>query len=150
MTFQTLIENYYQEAVNLLLLLDLDTKEEIEHHLNDMNAHIICLNGDELIGIIGWYKDNVNYANEAMGDLFPGEDAFWVGFFGIKEEYQKQGIGTELMRRMEDSITNKGAREWWVSSVPESREFYEKQGFKTVCTGEINGNRKFFMKKELK
>ena len=50
---------------------------------------------------------------------------------------------------MEENIRQKGAKEWWVSSVPEAKEFYEKKGFSVVCNGEISGNKKYFMKKSL-
>jgi predicted N-acetyltransferase YhbS len=133
----------------MLLVLELDSKEEIEHHLIDMDAHLVCLNKGKVVGVIGWYKDTVNYARSAMGDYFPGEDAFWVGFFGVKKGFQGQGIGSTLIRTMEDQILKKGASEWWVSSVPEAKDFYQRKGFSTVCTGKINGNIKNFMKKEL-
>lgn len=149
MKFQTLSQNYFEESVQLLLDLELDIREEIEHHLTDMDAHLICLDGNAVVGIVGWYKDNVNYANEAMGDLFPGEDAFWVGFFGVKSEYQNKGIGTQLLSLIEENIRERGANEWWVSSVPEAKEFYEKKGFSVVCSGEISGNKKVFMRKKL-
>lgn len=112
MKFQTLTHNHYEESVQLLLDLDLDTREEIEHHLADMDAHLICLEDGKVVGIVGWYKDNVNYAKDAMGNLFPGEGAYWVGFFGVKYEYQKKGIGTKLLSMMEENIKQKGAKEW--------------------------------------
>ena len=146
---EPLTAKFYNDAVNLLLDLELDTKEEIEHHLADMDAHLICLHEDKVIGVIGWYKDNVNYAKNAMGSYFPGEDAFWVGFFGVKKDFQNHGVGTTLFESMEKAILNKGAIEWWVSSVPDAQSFYEGKGFSDVCTGEINGNKKYFMKKVL-
>lgn len=146
---QPLTKKYFDESVKLLLDLELDTKEEIEHHLEDMEAHLIYLNEDKVVGVIGWYKDDVNYAKNAMGKNFPGEEAFWVGFFGVKKEFQNQGIGTKLFDSMENIIAKKGAAEWWVSSVPEAKDFYQHKSFSVVCTGKINGNQKFFMKKSL-
>ncbi len=144
-----LTEKYFDEAVNLLLSLKLDTREEIEHHLRDVKAHLIYLDKGKVIGVIGWYKDTVNYATEAMGDKFPGEDAYWVGFFGVKKEFQNQGIGTKLFESMEKNIMQRGASEWWVSSIPEAKSFYQRKGFSVICTGRINGNKKFFMRKKL-
>ena len=104
---QPLTKIFFSESVNLLLDLELDTKEEIEHHLVDMDAHLIYLNKGKVVGVIGWYKDTVNYAKKAMKDRFPGEDAFWVGFFGVKKEFQNRGIGTKLFESMEKAILNK-------------------------------------------
>ena len=82
-----------------------------------------------------------------MKDRFPGEDAFWVGFFGVKKEFQNRGIGTKLFESMEKAISDNGATELWVSSVPDAKGFYQSKGFSVVCTGAINGNKKYFMKK---
>ena len=144
---QPLTKIFFSESVNLLLDLELDTKEEIEHHLVDMDAHLIYLNKGKVVGVIGWYKDTVNYAKKAMKDRFPGEDAFWVGFFGVKKEFQNRGIGTKLFKSMEKAISDNGATELWVSSVPDAKGFYQSKGFSVVCTGAINGNKKYFMKK---
>jgi len=144
---QPLTKIFFSESVNLLLDLELDTKEEIEHHLVDMDAHLIYLNKGKVVGVIGWYKDTVNYAKKAMKDRFPGEDAFWVGFFGVKKEFQNRGIGTKLFESMEKAISDNGATELWVSSVPDAKGFYQSKGFSVVCTGAINGNKKYFMKK---
>ena len=144
---QPLTKIFFSESVNLLLDLELDTKEEIEHHLVDMDAHLIYLNKGKVVGVIGWYKDTVNYAKKAMTDRLPGEDAFWVGFFGVKKEFQNRGIGTKLFESMEKAISDNGATELWVSSVPDAKGFYQSKGFSVVCTGAINGNKKYFMKK---
>lgn len=146
---QPLTGERFEEAVKLLVDLNLDSRDEIVHHLKALDAHLVYLNNDEVIGIIGWYKDDVNYANKAMGADFPGEDAFWVGFFGVKKGYQSKGVGTELITAMENNIVRLGAHEWWVSSVPDAKEFYRSKGFEVACTGEISGREKYFMKKVL-
>ena len=76
------------EAVKLVLAAELDTREEIEHHLEHINAHYMALDGEKVVGVIGWYQDNVKYATEAMGDKFPDEEAYWVGFFAVGKEHQ--------------------------------------------------------------
>jgi GNAT superfamily N-acetyltransferase len=138
-----------EEAVDLIFKLGLDTREEIEHHLKHTEAHFVAMKENKIVGVIGWYQDNVNYANEAMGNLFPGEDAYWVGFFGVKKEYQNKGVGTSLMKHLESVVREKGETELWVSSVPETKSFYEKLGFVLIKQGEISGNRKYFLKKSL-
>lgn len=144
-----LTENKLNEAIDVVLRAELDTREEIEHHLNHIEAHFVAQDGDIVIGVIGWYQDAVNYANEAMGEDFPGKDAYWVGFFAVDKEYQRKGIGKALLLKLEEVVKAKGTNALWVSSVPETRSYYEMNGFLLVREGEINGNKKFFMVKDL-
>lgn len=139
----------FNEAVNLVLRADLDTKEEIEHHLQHLDAHFIAISDNKVVGVIGWYQDNVHYADEAMGDNFPGKDAYWVGFFAVDKGYQGKGVGTALLQKLEEVVEEKKADTLWVSSVPETRSYYEDKGFALVQEGKIGGNKKFFMSKKL-
>jgi predicted N-acetyltransferase YhbS len=144
-----LTKEKFEEAVNVVLHANLDTKEEIEHHLHHIAAHYIALDNTKVIGVIGWYQDTVKYATEAMGDKFPGESAYWVGFFAVDKLYKGQGIGYTLLQTLENDLREKGASELWVSSVPETKDYYVRQGFSVYMEGEINGNRKFFCVKKL-
>src|SRR5437870_2407999 len=127
-----LTENTFNDAVNLVLAAELDTREEIEHHLNHIHAHYIAVDNNKVIGVIGWYQDNVNYANDAMRDKFPGIDAYWVGFFVVDKKYRGQKIGAHLLERLEEVIKRKGVNKLWVSSVPETKTYYENHGFTLV------------------
>lgn len=140
------------EAVDLVFKAGLDTREEIKHHLEHIDAHYIAVDknkNNKIVGVIGWYQDNVNYATEAMGDEFPGEEAYWVGFFTVDKKYRKKGIGYALLQKLEEVIRKKKAGKLWVSSVPETKNYYERQGFKLVMRGEISDNPKCFMVKSL-
>jgi GNAT superfamily N-acetyltransferase len=147
MEIKKLTKDKFTEAVDLIFNLGLDTREEIEHHLEDLDTNLVALEGDEVIGVIGWYQDNVNYANEAMGRFFPGEEVYWVGFFGVKQGYQKQGTGTALLKALEQEVQKLGENELWVSSVPEAKSYYEKMGFQLVTEGTISGSKHYFLKK---
>ncbi len=149
-TIQPLTKELFNEAVDLVLKAGLDTKEELEHHLQHIDAHYVALDKDKVIGVIGWYQDNVNYATQALGDKFPGEDAFWVGFFAVDEKYRGQGVGYALLKELEKVLKEKGAKELWVSSVPETKEYYQRQRFEVFMEGKIGGNPKFFCVKKLK
>lgn len=142
-------QDKFHEAVEVVLRAQLDSREEIEHHLQHIDAHYVAVNRDKIVGVIGWYQDNVNWANEAMGDKFPGVEAYWVGFFAVEKEYRGKGIGFALLQRLERVLKEKKQDKLWVSSVPETKSYYEKQGFKPVCEGKISGNQKFFMVKKL-
>lgn len=146
---QPLTKELFNEAVDVALKAGLDTKEEIEHHLQHIDAHFVAIDNGKVIGVIGWYQDNVNYAKEAMGDKFPGVGAYWVGFFAVDDKYRGQGIGYALLKELEKVIKEKGAKELWVSSVPETKDYYQRQGFEVFMEGKIGRNPKFFCVKKL-
>lgn len=145
-----LTKERFDEAVDVVLRAELDTREEIEHHLKHIDAHLISMDGEKIAGVIGWYQDNVNWANEAMGDKFPGLEAYWVGFFAVEKKYRGKGIGFALLKKLEEVIKQKGEDKLWVSSVPETRAYYERQDFKLVCEGKVAGDRlRYFLVKDL-
>lgn len=145
----SLDDKTYKQAEDLLFELGLDSREEIQHHLDEKEKYFIAIKNDEVIGVIGWYQDNVNYAKDAMGDDFPGEDAYWIGFFGVKREFQNQGVGENLINELEKILRSKDVSELWVSSVPEAVGYYKKNDFVIQIEGEISGNPKVFLKKKL-
>ena len=146
---QQLTKNRLNEAIDLVFNARLDSREEILHHLEHLDAHYVALENNKIIGVVGWYQDNVKYATEAMGGKFPGEDAYWVGFFAVDKNHRGKGIGYSLLQHIQDILKNKGVDKLWVSSVPETRNYYERQGFKLFMEGKISGNPKFFLVKDL-
>ncbi|MBU3979008.1 GNAT family N-acetyltransferase [Patescibacteria group bacterium] len=148
-TIQPLTKELFKEAVELVLKAGLDTKEEIEHHLKHIDAHYVALDKDSVIGIIGWYQDDMNYAADAMGDKFPGVEVYWIGFFAVDDKYRGKGIGYALLNKLEKAIKEKGAKELWVSSVPETKNYYQRQGFEMLMQGKIGDNPKIFCVKKI-
>ncbi len=144
---RSLSKETYSAASDLLLELGLDTREEINHHLDELKKYYVALVGGVVIGVIGWYQDNVNYAKPAMGDKFPGEEAYWVGFFGVDDKYQGQGIGSKLINFLQQELKAMGAVELWVSSVQESTTYYEAKGFERFMSGSISGRPRDFLVK---
>lgn len=144
-----LTDEKFAEAVQLLLKANLDTQSEIEHHLQHLEAHYLAMFNKNVVGVIGWYQDNVDYATKAMGSKFPGIEAYWVGFFAVAKGLQKKGIGSKLITKLEQVLIQKGVNQLWVSSVPESASYYQKQGFKYFMKGKIGDSLKIFMVKKL-
>lgn len=139
----------YKQSGDLLFSLGLDSREEIDHHLDEMSQYYVALEGDKVVGVVGWYQDNVNYAKAAMKDSFPGEDAYWVGFFGVDIHFQNIGVGTELLNYLENILLGMKVSELWVSSVPDATGYYQKNGFSIITRGVINDSEKVFLKKDL-
>jgi len=145
-----LTHDQFANAVEFVVQAGLDTKEEVEHHLKHLDAHYVAVSNNNVVGIIGWYQDNVHYSDKAMGNKFPGEQAYWVGFFAVDKNYQNKGIGTALLNKLEEVLKKKHVDTLWVSSVPETKGYYEKKGFLLVCEGQIGNKQKFFLSKRLK
>lgn len=150
MEIVSLTRNTFRQSSELLFSLGLDSREEIDHHLEQMSQYFVALEGEEVIGVIGWYQDNVNYAKEAMGKLFPGESAYWVGFFGVASAYQNKGVGKLLIQHLENILLGMNVNVLWVSSVENAVAYYQKRGFQIISSDEILGNRKIFLKRDLK
>ena len=144
-----LTKSKFAEAVSMVMKTDLDTQEEIEHHLQHLEAHYVAVVNNKIIGVIGWYQDNVHYADKAMGDKFPGEGAYWVGFFAVNKDYRGKGIGTALLQNIDDVLKENQVENLLVSSVPETKSYYESKGFRLILEGQIDGKLKFFLSKKL-
>ncbi len=139
----------YKQSGDLLFSLGLDSREEIDHHLDEMSQYYVALEGDKVVGVVGWYQDNMNYAKDAMKELFPGEEAYWIGFFGVDVDFQNIGVGTELLNYLDKVLLGMKVSELWVSSVPDATGYYLKNGFRNVTTGVIHDSVKVFLKKDL-
>lgn len=144
-----LTRDKFEDAVRVVLNAQLDTREEIEHHLKELQAHYVAQENNKVVGVIGWYQDKVDYASSAMGDKFPGEEAYWVGFFAVDDQYRGKGVGYSLLQKLEELMIEKGVDELWVSSVPETVDYYQREGFERFMEGKISGNPKVFMVKRL-
>jgi GNAT superfamily N-acetyltransferase len=144
-----LTQTKFTSAVSVVMRAGLDTQEEIEHHLRHLDEYYIAVVDNKVIGVIGWYQDNVHYADKAMGNKFPGEEAYWVGFFAVDKDYQNRGIGTALLQKLEHVVKERQVKTIWVSSVPETKSYYEHNGFELVLEGYIGGKQKFFLSKQL-
>lgn len=65
-------------------------------------------------------------------DHYPNEDSLFIGFFMINKKYQKQGIGSFIIKEIENYCLNKyhEIRLGYVKDNKESESFWIKNGFK--------------------
>lgn len=138
-----------EEAIDVVLAANLDTREEIEHHLEHIDAHYIALDGNRVVGVIGWYHDIVHWADEAMGDKFPGTNAYWVGFFAVDNAYRGKGVGFALLNRLESELKLKGVKKLWLTSVLETTSYYVRQNFRIMMHADVHGRPRDILVKEL-
>ncbi len=63
---------------------------------------------------------------------YPNENTAFIGFFMVSAEYQKQGVGTALIKEISDCLSSNGyefTRLGYVKGNPQARAFWMKNGF---------------------
>ena len=129
------------------------SKEELEHmrlgfieHQKEYNIPVItqqrygfvAINNDTFIGCISGLIDN---------------NWFHITDLWLEKSYRRQGIGSILIKKLEEKITSLGIRYIYVWSVSyDGFEFYKKQGYNIICELEnyfITGHSRICLRKNL-
>lgn len=76
-----------------------------------------------VVGITGHYSDP--------------QGGFWLGWFAVAPDCQRQGMGSALLEKIESLVREQGGRRLWVWTSPlplfaQGRAFYEARGFRLV------------------
>ena len=83
--------------------------------------YVAELNG-MVVGVSGFYKYNHSY---------------WLGWFAVSPKYQGNGVGTMLLKKVEENVRKSGAKKLFVytsmhQKFEKARRFYMKKGFRKV------------------
>ena len=89
-----------------------------------------------------WYiakKDDVEVAFIEL-DFNRREERLWISQIFVLKQYRNQGLGTEILKRIEDEAKGYGSKEIWLNPKPLDstinasllKKWYIKKGF-TVC-----------------
>ncbi|MBD3203026.1 GNAT family N-acetyltransferase [Candidatus Woesearchaeota archaeon] len=82
------------------------------------------------------YKHNnelIGYAT--LKPFFPGYNHCEMYWLAVKKKYQKQGIGTKLIKYIENYANKQGFRKIYLytgKDMKDTRSFYEKRGYNLV------------------
>ncbi|MCL2077521.1 MAG: GNAT family N-acetyltransferase [Oscillospiraceae bacterium] len=87
----------------------------------------LALDGEKIIATSGLSFSVV----PPTGDCISGRVAYIMNMFTYPE-YRKQGIGTELFKRIADEAKSRGYNKITLSATDMGRPLYEKYGFKDV------------------
>ena len=109
-------------------LLNLTKKDIIDELMKafkrrDETFYGICI-GKELVAYIGFRPS------------FPGHNHCEVHWIGVKKAYQGRGIGTKLMKFIEQYAMTHGCRKiclYTGKTMRKARHFYEKLGYRQIC-----------------
>ena len=89
---------------------------------NQKNYSLISFN-DEILGVVDFLSD------------YPEKDTILIGLFIIKNDKQKQGLGTKIFRYLEKSFKNKKFLKIRIGVLANNEiglSFWKKQNFKEI------------------
>ena len=89
---------------------------------NQKNYRLISFN-DEILGVVDFLTD------------YPEKDTILIGLFIIKNDKQKQGLGTKIFRYLEKSFKNKKFLKIRIGVLVNNEiglSFWKKQNFKEI------------------
>ncbi|CZG38655.1 trans-aconitate 2-methyltransferase [Legionella pneumophila] len=82
--------------------------------------------------------------------IYQHSDAVYIDTLWVKEDYRRQGIATELLKRVEQDALEKGIVKQIICTIsPQARDLYQKLGFQLIATVPeyLLGLDKFYLKK---
>ena len=91
-------------------------------HKNQKNYKLISFN-DEILGVVDYLTD------------YPEKDTILIGLLIIKNDKQKQGLGTKIFRYLENSFKNKNFLKIRIGVLVDNQiglSFWKKQNFKEI------------------
>jgi GNAT superfamily N-acetyltransferase len=77
---------------------------------------------------------------------------FFLTDLFIEKTYRGQGLGAEILSKLEQKVASLGLRHIWTWTVYEASEFYKKQGYEVFCELEdwfISGHSRIGLRKKL-
>ena len=89
---------------------------------NQKNYRLISFN-NEILGVVDYLTD------------YPEKDIILIGFFIIKNDKQKEGIGTKIFRYLENSFKDKNFLKIRIGVLVDNKiglSFWKKQNFKEI------------------
>ena len=89
---------------------------------NQKNYRLISFN-DEILGVVDFLSD------------YPEKDTILIGLFIIKNDKQKQGLGTKIFRYLEELFKNKKFLKIRIGVLVDNEiglSFWKKQNFKEI------------------
>ena len=89
---------------------------------NQKNYRLISFN-DEILGVVDYLTD------------YPEKNTILIGFFIIKNDKQKQGLGTKIFRYLEKSFKNEKFLKIRIGVLVDNEiglSFWKKQNFKEI------------------
>ena len=119
--------NYYFSKISDNPLSISNVEEDIEAipngvQKNQKNYRLISFN-DEILGVVDFLSN------------YPEKDTILIGLFIIKNDKQKQGLGTKIFRYLEKSFKNKKFLKIRIGVLVDNKiglSFWKKQNFKEI------------------
>lgn len=81
---------------------------------------------------VGYYKEGRLIALLDLIDAFPNDETAFIGFFMVRSEVSRAGIGSRIVSELCEYLTDCGIRAvrlGWVEGNPQAEAFWKKNGF---------------------
>lgn len=88
---------------------------------------------------IGFFKEGELVCVMDLIDKYPANKSAFIGFFMIKKEFQKNNVGTNIIKELLEYFQKEQYKEiklGYVQGNPQAKAFWEKNGF--IPTGVIS------------
>ncbi len=121
-TKQVNSQDYSEKQIEALTAHDPDSIVEFANRENIF--YIVALEDDEIVG-----AGNIDLDNGEVKGIF------------VHPEHLRKGLGTSLLKKMEEKARNSNLEKLHVNSTITAKEFYESRSFEVVeeTTQETNG-----------
>ena len=92
------------------------SKESLEDHIEDSSYHLMGINDEN--DVIASGRVHFNNKKEAQ-----------IRFMAVKDSYKRKGIGSEIVLKLEDYATSKGAERMVLNARENALSFYLSLGY---------------------
>ena len=92
------------------------SKESLEDHIEDSSYHLMGINDEN--DVIASGRVHFNNKKEAQ-----------IRYMAVKDSYKRKGIGSEIVIRLEDYATSKGAERMVLNARENALSFYLSLGY---------------------
>ena len=96
------------------------------------SIHIGAFNNNKILGGVSLIKNNCNENNEV--------DCFQLRGLCVYNEFQNYGIGTKIISKIENIISEKNIKYVWMNARESAVKFYLKLGYTNSNKSKIIGN----------
>lgn len=117
------LEDYFQLRWEILRKPANEPRGSEKDKLEDVAYHMAAFDDEK---IVGCGRLHLNNPNEAK-----------IRFMAVQENYQKQGIGGNILAELEKIAKEKGVTNLMLDARETAVDFYKKHGFKTYEPGPV-------------
>jgi ribosomal protein S18 acetylase RimI-like enzyme len=113
---------YYNQAAKASELAKYSPSSLLDSLLNDPDSILIARTSDKVVGFCFNHND---------------DGVIWLSWFGVHPDYRGMGVGSALLRKLEETVSNGRSHKIWCDCRTEnegSKYVLSKEGYTELCT----------------